>query len=162
MSPEVILYAWQMAVGFACTYLAINVVGPHLFRLPFLNRGQAPNSFVDNGGPVVGFIFAVAVFAAGFGLEYVLKAVAAVHLPTWLVIQSNYWVNHAVSIAFAAVCIFLLADLFSAKTRVYVSGLGAALLIAFSDSVMTIGAQWVNGTYVIPSLVEILRGAAGA
>lgn len=161
MTPETILYAWQMAIGFACTYLAINFVGPLLFRVPFLNRGQAPNSFIDNGGPVVGFIFAVAVFAAGFGLDYVLKAVAAVHLPTWFVIQTNYWANHAVSIAFASLCIFLVADLFSAKTKVYVSGLGAAFVIAFSDSVMTIGAQWVNGNFVIPSLIQILQSAAG-
>lgn len=162
MTPETILYAWQMAVGFACTYLAITVVGPLLFRAPFLNRGQAPNSFIDSGGPVVGFIFAVAVFAAGFGLDYVLKAVAAVHLPTWFVIQTNYWVNQAVSVAFASLCIFLIADLFSAKTKVYVSGLGAAFLIALSDVIMTFGAQWVNGNYVIPSLIQILQSAAGA
>lgn len=161
MTPEVILFYVNNAIGFACTVLAFNVVAPLVFRVPLLNRGQAPNSFIDNGGRFMGLIFATTVFAAGFGLDYVMRAIAGVDMLVWIYIQTNIWATYAVSITFATIVTFMLADLFSWKTKVYVSGLGAALVISVSDTLMTIGAHKAMDTWVLPNLASLL-GAVNA
>lgn len=160
MNPELILAVVQYGIGFACTYSALNFIAPALFKLSVFNRGAAANSFIDIKGPVSGFLVAVAIFLAGwFGSQVLELALAGASLPALVFVKQNIWASYAFSIACATVITWLLTDL--ASRWVYISGIGVALVISISDSVLTHFVNLAYANFVLPHFINLLKAVYG-
>ena len=160
MTPELILAVLQYGIGFACTYSALNFVTPALYKLGVLNRGAAPNSFIDISGRLSGFLVAVAIFIAGWLATDILRtAVAGVSIPAFILITTNIWASFAFSITCAAVTTWLVTDL--ASRWVYVKGLGVAFVVSISDTVLTHFVNLGYDAFVLPQVINVLKSVYG-
>ena len=160
MTPELILTVLQYGIGFACTYAALNFVTPQLFKLGVLNRGATASSFIDIKGPISGFLVAVAIFLGGwFGSQVLELALAGASLPALVFIKQNVWASYAFSIGCATVITWLITDL--ASRWVYLSGIGVALVVSISDTVLTHFVNLAYGNFVLPHVISLLKSVYG-
>ncbi len=167
MDPQLILTFIGYAIGFSCTYLAVNAVAPAFSRIGLVNGGGAPNSVVDIGSFWKGLALAIAVFAAGFAIELgFTPALAALSMKAFITVQTNVVAHHAFSIACASLMTWYILVLTGVaptnSVRGYVNAALVAVVVCASDSGLTHVVNKVYGAYVMPHVIGLLQTMYGA